>query len=114
MVQQYIIIHLLLQKGQCFKNEILNETIAIKEINEFIEWRDTDGNIITKIDISNSADYKLTVASQNKTIRMGGMTNINIKLQMAGKVFEAESGKSGEIYFQNDGKKAIFKEDVAR
>ena len=71
-------------------------------------------NIITEIDISDFTDYKLTVASKNKTIKMGQMTNINIKLQMAGKVFEAEEGKTGEIYFQDDGKKAIFKEDVAR
>ena len=71
-------------------------------------------NIITAVDISGSSDYKLTVANEGKIIRMGTMTNINIKLQMAGKVFEAEKGKIGEIYFQEDGKKAIFKEDVAR
>jgi len=71
-------------------------------------------NIITEIDISNSMDYKLTIASENKTVKMGEMTNINIKLQMAGKVLEAEYGKAGEIYFQDNGKKAIFKEDVVR
>ena len=71
-------------------------------------------NRITEIDISNSTDYKLTVESEKKIIKTGEMTNINIKLQMAGKVLEAESGKAGEIYFQDDGKKAIFKEDVAR
>ena len=67
-------------------------------------------NRITEIDISNSTDYKLTVESEKKIIKTGEMTNINIKLQMAGKVLEAESGKAGEIYFQDDGKKAIFKE----
>ena len=71
-------------------------------------------NIITSIDISDYLDYKLTVESEEKIIRIGTMTNINIKLQMAGKVFEAEKGKTGEIYFQEDGKKAIFKEEVAR
>ena len=71
-------------------------------------------NIITEIDISDSMNYKLTIASESKTVKMGEMTNINIKLQMAGKVLEAESGKVGEIYFQDNGKKAIFKEDVAR
>ena len=71
-------------------------------------------NIITDIDITDSLDYKLKIATEEKTIRMGTMTNINIKLQMAGKVFEAEKGKIGEIYFQEDGKKAIFKEEVAR
>ena len=71
-------------------------------------------NIITEVDISDSTDYKLTIASESKTVKMGEMTNINIKLQMAGKIFEAESGQAGEIYFQDDGKKAIFKEDVVR
>ena len=71
-------------------------------------------NIITEIDISNSTDYKLTIESEKKKIKTGEMTNINIKLQMAGKVIEAEKGRAGEIYFQDDGKKAIFKENVAR
>ena len=71
-------------------------------------------NIITEIDISNANDYRLTVASEKKTIRLGEMTNINIKLQMAGKVFDSEKNKTGEIYFQEDGKKAVFKEEVTR
>ena len=71
-------------------------------------------NIITEIDISDSLEYKLKIASEGKTVRIGTITNINIKLQMAGKVFEAEKGKTGEIYFQEDGKKAIFKEEVMR
>ena len=69
-------------------------------------------NKITKINISDSNDYKLTVSSEKKTVRIGEMTNVNIKLQMAGQVFKAEKGKKGEIYFQEDGKKAIFKEEV--
>jgi len=88
----------------------LDDVIEIIEISKNTPLK----NIITEIDISDSENYKLTVASENKTIKMGEMTNINIKLQMAGKVFEAESGKTGEIYFQDDGKKAIFKENVAR
>lgn len=71
-------------------------------------------NIITDIDISNLLDYKLTVESKQKTVRIGDMTNINIKLQMAGEVFAAEEGKAGEVYFQDNGKKAVFKEEVSR
>lgn len=71
-------------------------------------------NIITEIDVSDSMYYNLTVESEQKTVIIGNMTNINIKLQMAGKVFEAEKGKIGEIYFQDDGKKAVFKEEVSR
>ena len=69
-------------------------------------------NKITKIDVSDITDYKLTIKSEKKTIRIGEISNINIKLQMAGQVIKEEKGKSGEIYFQEDGKKAIFKENV--
>lgn len=94
-------------------------TEDLKKLDDVIKIVETSkntplANIITEIDITNSSDYKLTIASQNKTIRIGEMTNLNIKLQMSGKIFESEKEKSGEIYFQDDGKKAIFKEDVAR
>ena len=71
-------------------------------------------NKITEIDITNSNSYKLTIASENKTIQFGDLSNINIKLQMAGEVINAEKGKKGEIYFQDDSKKAVFREEVSR
>lgn len=71
-------------------------------------------NMITEIDITNSFNYKLTIASEGKTIQLGDLSNINIKLQMAGKVINLEKGKKGEIYFQEDGKKTVFKEQVTR
>lgn len=94
-------------------------TEDLKKLDDVIKIIETSKNtplvnIITGIDISNSADYKLTVSSEKKTIRMGNMTNINIKLRMAAKVFESEKGKMGEIYFQDNGKKAVFKEEISR
>ena len=71
-------------------------------------------NIITEIDISNSMNYKLVIASEGKTVQFGDTNNINIKLQMISQIFSAEKGKTGEIYFQEDAKKAIFKEEVSR
>ncbi len=88
----------------------LDDVIKIMEVSKNTPL----ANIITEIDISNSMDYKLTVASEKKTVTIGDMTNLNIKLQMAGKVFSAEKDRTGEIYFQDDGKKAIFKEEVSR
>jgi len=69
-------------------------------------------DMITKVDISNEGMYILSIGSEKKTIRIDEMNNINIKLQMAGEVIRMEKGKKGEIYFQEDGKKAIFKEKV--
>ncbi len=71
-------------------------------------------NMITEVDITNSSNYKLTVASEGKTIQFGDLSNVNIKLQMAGKVMNFEKGKKGEIYFQEDSKKTVFKEQVTR
>lgn len=71
-------------------------------------------NLITKINISDDLNYKLTVSSQNKIIELGDMTNINIKLQMADAIMSREKGKKGEIYFQDNSKRAIFKEEVKR
>lgn len=71
-------------------------------------------NIITEIDITNSFNYILTIASEGKTIQFGDLSNVNIKLQMAGKVINFEKDKKGEIYFQEDGKKTVFKEQVTR
>lgn len=71
-------------------------------------------NIITEIDITNSFNYILTIASEGKTIQFGDLSNVNIKLQMAGKVMNFEKDKKGEIYFQEDGKKTVFKEQVTR
>lgn len=71
-------------------------------------------DIITEIDITNSFNYILTIASEGKTIQFGDLSNVNIKLQMAGKVINFEKDKKGEIYFQEDGKKTVFKEQVTR
>lgn len=71
-------------------------------------------NMITEIDITNSFNYKLTIASEGKTIKFGDLSNTNIKLQMAGKVINDEKGKAGEIYFRENSKKAVFKEQVTR
>lgn len=71
-------------------------------------------NTITEIDISDPLNYKLTIESEKKIIWFGDTSNINIKLQMAGKVISSEKGKVGEIYFQENSKKAVFKEKVTR
>ncbi len=88
----------------------LNDVIKIMELSK----NSSLANIITEIDIADSADYKLKVASEKKTITLGDMTNINIKLQMASTVINREKGKTGEIYFQDNSKKAVFKEEVSR
>lgn len=91
----------------------LNELDSIIKIMETVKNSSLE-NKVTKIDISDVNDCILTVASEGKTIKLSNLSNLNIKLQMAGQVIEREKGKTGEIYFQEEGKKAIFKEEVSR
>ena len=86
----------------------------LDDVNKIIEISKNSllANIITKIDITNSNDYILIVESENKLIKLGDISNLNIKFQMAGNIFEMEKDKKGEIYFQDNSKKAVFKEDV--
>lgn len=88
----------------------LDDVIKIIEASK----NSTLADIITEIDITNSFNYILTIASEGKTIQFGDLSNVNIKLQMAGKVMNFEKDKKGEIYFQEDGKKTVFKEQVTR
>lgn len=88
----------------------LDDVIKIIEASKNSSLAD----IITEIDITNSFNYILTIASEGKTIQFGDLSNVNIKLQMAGKVMNFEKDKKGEIYFQEDGKKTVFKEQVTR
>ena len=67
--------------------------------------------LITTIDITDKTDYKLELASENKIVRFGGATNINVKLLKIQEVLEKEKGIAGEIYFQ-DSERTIFKENV--
>ncbi len=99
--------------GNRLNTDDLNKLSDIMKIME--SSKNTSlASIITEIDISKYMDYKLKVTSEKKTIRVGDMTNIGIKLQMAEAVINSEKGKTGEIYFQGDPKKAVFKEEVSR
>ena len=94
-------------------------TEDLKKLEDVIKIIESSKNspladIITEIDISDSLNYKLTIKSEKKTILFGDTSNINIKLQMTGKVISSEKGKVGEIYFQEGSKKAVFKEQVTR
>ena len=86
----------------------------LDDVNKIMEASKNSllANIITRIDISNSNEYKLIIESENKVVKIGDISNLNVKLQMAGSIFEMEKDKKGEIYFQDNSKRAVFKEEV--
>ena len=88
----------------------------LKELENVIKIMETAKNtsiadIITEIDISNSNNYKLVIASEGKTVQFGDLNNINVKRLKIEYILEQEKGREGEIYFQNT-EKAVFREKV--
>lgn len=88
----------------------------LKELENVIKIMETAKNtsiadIITEIDISNSNNYKLVIASEGKTVQFGDLNNINVKILKIEYILEQEKGREGEIYFQNT-EKAVFREKV--
>ena len=88
----------------------------LKELENVIKIMETAKNtsiadIITEIDISNSNNYKLVIASEGKTVQFGDLNNINVKILKIEYIIEQEKGRQGEIYFQST-EKAVFREKV--
>ena len=92
------------------------EVDDLKELENVIRIMETAKNtsiadIITEIDISNSNNYKLVIASEGKTVQFGDLNNINVKILKIEYILEQEKGREGEIYFQNT-EKAVFRDKV--
>ena len=92
---------------------IVDDLKKLDDVNKIMESARSNSlaNIITQIDISNSANYILKIASEAKTVQLGDITNVNIKLLKVEALIEQEKGIEGEIYFQ-DSEKTVFREKV--
>lgn len=93
---------------------VVNDLQKLEDIIKIMESAKSNSisNIISGIDISDKANYKLTIASEDKSVQFGDATNINIKLLKIEEIIEQEKGISGEIYFQ-DSEKTVFREMVS-
>lgn len=56
---------------------------------------------ITEINIEDSNNYILTIASEGKTVQFGNNKNVKVKLLKIEAVLKQTEGEQGEIYFQN-------------
>ena len=70
-------------------------------------------NMITEVNIADSTNYILTIASESKTVQFGDISNVNVKLLKIEALIELEKGIPGQIYFQ-DSEKTVFSEEVKR
>lgn len=72
-------------------------------------------NFITKIDISDPSDYKLTLDEEQKVVYLGSNKDINTKIQYMKEILNNEKGKKGEIFLNRDltaEKPPFFRESV--
>lgn len=85
----------------------LEDVIKIIELSK----NTTLAGKITEINIENSSNYILTIASEGKTVQFGDNKNIKVKLLKIEAVLKQTAGEQGEIYFQNL-ERTIFKKAV--
>ncbi len=70
---------------------------------------------ITKIDISDSDDYKFTLEEEQKVVYFGSNKDINTKIQYMKEILNNEKGKRGEIFLNREltpSKPPFFRESV--
>ena len=94
---------------------IVEDLEKLEDVIKIIESAKNNSlaNIITEVNIADSKNYILTIASELKTVQFGDMSNVNVKLLKIEALIEQEKGIEGEIYFQ-DSEKTVFREEVKR
>ncbi len=94
---------------------IAKEGRKLEDVIKIIESAKSNSlaNLITEVNIEDSMNYVLTIASESKTVQFGDISNVNVKLLKIEALIEQEKGVAGEIYFQNS-EKTVFKEEVKR
>lgn len=94
---------------------IVEDLKKLEDVIRIIESSKSNSleNIITEVNIADSTNYILTIASELKTVQFGDISNVNVKLLKIEALIEQEKGIEGEIYFQNS-EKTVFREEVKR
>lgn len=78
--------------------EKLSTVIKIMEVAQINEI----SNLITRIDISNSENYKIIFESEGKIAYLGDSLNLSTKMLHIKKILEKEEGIEGEIFVNVD------------
>ena len=72
----------------------LNTVLKIMNVAEDCEVN----NLITKIDVSDSKDYKLILESENKVAYLGKADDLNTRILWMKEIISSEQGNKGEIF----------------
>ena len=60
------------------------------------------GDLITKIDISNSKNYTIGLEGEGKTVYLGDCSDLNTRIIYLKAILDANQGRSGEIFLDVD------------
>ena len=94
---------------------VIEDLKKLEDVIKIIESAKNNSlaNIITEVNIADSTNYILTIASEAKTVQFGDISNVNVKLLKIEALIQLEKGVPGQIYFQ-DSEKTVFSEEVKR
>lgn len=84
-----------LTKEDLIKLNTVNKIVGVSENYEILK-------LITKIDITNEADYILYLESEMKTVYIGDASDLNTKILWAKTIIEQNTGISGKIFVNMD------------
>lgn len=100
-------------EGNRLVNEDLEKLSTMAKIMELAKVNQID-NIITRIDIENSQNFKLIFDTKEKIVYLGDNSNMNTKILTIKAILEKEEGKAGEIFVNMDLNKEnpVFRERV--
>lgn len=90
-----------LKPGNRLENNDLAKMSTVIKIIEIAESNDMS-NLISRIDIENSQNYKIIFESEQKVAYLGDETDLNTKILSIKSIIEREKGTAGEIFVNVD------------
>ena len=84
---------------------VVLKIISIAESNEILD-------LITKIDFSDSSDYKLVLDSIGKIVHLGDCNDLNTRILWAKEIINSEKDNRGEIFVNSNEKPPFFRESI--
>lgn len=83
--------------GQRLDNADLIKLDTVLKVANYIKYNSVESKL-TSIDVSDTSNYTLNFKEENKIAYIGDSSSITEKMTAVAKILEAEEGKSGKIY----------------
>ena len=91
-----------IQEGQRLANEDLLKLDTILKITNYLKYNSNSEIKLTQIDVNDISNYILEFKEEEKIAYIGDSSSITEKMTAVVKILEAEDGKKGNIYADED------------